>query len=63
MATLETINLEHIPATHSVHVAVYKDIQNAEFLQQQLLSRNQEFEYAFIDASCVSRHLPFFQIQ
>jgi len=53
MATLETINLEHIPATHSVHVAVYKDIQNAEFLQQQLLSRNQEFEYAFIDASCV----------
>ncbi|KXJ96191.1 kinase binding protein CGI-121-domain-containing protein [Microdochium bolleyi] len=57
MATLETIQLEHIPATHSVHVALYKDIQNAEFLQQQLLSRNQDFEYAFIDASCVVSRL------
>lgn len=63
MATLETIQLEHIPATHSVHVAVYKDIQNAEFLQQQLLSRNQEFEYAFIDASCVSRLFTLYLIQ
>lgn len=54
MAALETIQLEHVPSTHSVHVALYRDVQNAEFLQQQLLARNQEFEYAFIDASCVS---------
>ncbi|KAJ1330895.1 Kinase binding protein CGI-121 [Microdochium nivale] len=57
MAALETIQLEHVPSTHSVHVALYRDVQNAEFLQQQLLARNQEFEYAFIDASCIISRL------
>ena len=52
--TLETIQLEHVPATHSIHVSVFRDVVNADFLQRQLLSRNQDFEYAFIDAISVS---------
>jgi EKC/KEOPS complex subunit CGI121/TPRKB len=36
-----------------VYVALYRDVQNAAFLRQQLLSGNKEFEYAFIDASMV----------
>lgn len=54
---LETIQLEHVPSTHTVHIAAFKDVTNAEFLQQQLLSRNAEFEYAFIDASSVTSRL------
>lgn len=50
---LETIQLEHVPSTHTVHIGVFKDVENSEFLHQQLLSRNAEFEYAFIDASSV----------
>lgn len=50
---LETIPLEHVPSTHTVHIGLFKDVANAEFLQQQLLSRNAEYEYAFIDASSV----------
>ena len=51
--TLETIQLEHVPATHSVHVSLFRDVANADFLQRQLLGRNQDFEYAFIDATSV----------
>jgi EKC/KEOPS complex subunit CGI121/TPRKB len=51
---LETVPLEHIPSTHSVHVALFRDVTNAQFLQSQLLSRNPEFEYAFVDASTVA---------
>ncbi|KAI1415035.1 hypothetical protein F5Y13DRAFT_187722 [Hypoxylon sp. FL1857] len=50
---LETIPLEHVPSTHTVHIGLFKDVTNAEFLQQQLLGRNAEYEYAFIDASSV----------
>lgn len=50
---LETFHLEHVPETHSVHVAVFRDVANAAFLHQQLLARNAEFEYALIDASLV----------
>ncbi|KAI1497011.1 CGI-121-domain-containing protein [Biscogniauxia marginata] len=56
-ASLETIELEHVPATHSVNVAVFMDVENAEFLQQQLLGRNTEYEYAFIDATSVISRL------
>ncbi|RYP80440.1 hypothetical protein DL769_002467 [Monosporascus sp. CRB-8-3] len=60
MTTLvETIPLEYVPATHSVHIAVFRDVANSEFLQQQLLSRNQDFEYAFIDASSVGAYQCF----
>ncbi|KAE8133068.1 kinase binding protein CGI-121-domain-containing protein [Aspergillus pseudotamarii] len=52
-STLETINLPHLPSTMPVHVAIYRDVQNAPFLRQQLISGNSDFEYAFIDASMV----------
>jgi EKC/KEOPS complex subunit CGI121/TPRKB len=54
-SALETFHLEHMPQTHSVHVAVFRDVQNAAFLQQQLLARNADFEYAFIDAGVVRK--------
>lgn len=52
--SLETLALEHLPETHKVHLAFFRDVQNASFLHEQLLSRNSDFEYAFIDASVVS---------
>jgi EKC/KEOPS complex subunit CGI121/TPRKB len=50
---LETVQLEHIPSTHTVHMSLFKDVQNAAFLHEQLLARNADFEYALIDASVV----------
>lgn len=57
MSLLETIPLEHVPATHSVHVALFRDVSNAAFLQSQLLARNADFEYAFIDATTIVSRL------
>ncbi|KAI9371644.1 kinase binding protein CGI-121-domain-containing protein [Aspergillus egyptiacus] len=48
---LETIQLPHLPLP--VHVALYKDVKNAPYLRQQLLSANSEYEYAFIDATMI----------
>ncbi|KAJ5903193.1 hypothetical protein N7504_005576 [Penicillium tannophilum] len=53
MAPLETINLPHLPAELPVFVALYRNVENAEFLRQQLLAGNTEYEYALIDASMV----------
>jgi EKC/KEOPS complex subunit CGI121/TPRKB len=52
MASIETINLPHLPSL-PVHVALYRDIKNAAFLKAQLLAGQKEFEYAFVDASMV----------
>ncbi|PLB45630.1 CGI-121-domain-containing protein [Aspergillus steynii IBT 23096] len=52
-ASLETIQLPHLPSSLPVHVALYRDLKNAPFLRQQLISGNAEFEYAFVDASMV----------
>lgn len=54
---LDTINLEHVPSSHTVHVAFFKGVANAGFLQSQLLARNAEFEYAFIDATTIVSRL------
>ncbi|KAI0538895.1 kinase binding protein CGI-121-domain-containing protein [Xylaria digitata] len=54
---LETIKLEHVPETHAVHVAVFRDVENAPFLHQQLLARNADFEYALIDAGVITSRL------
>jgi hypothetical protein len=54
MALLQTVHLEHLPQSHSVHIALYRDIKNATFLQEQLLAGNTDFEYALIDAGVVS---------
>lgn len=57
MSLLETITLDHVPSSHSVHVAFFKNVSNAGFLQSQLLARNADFEYAFIDASAIASRL------
>ncbi|KAI1799024.1 CGI-121-domain-containing protein [Daldinia bambusicola] len=54
---IETVQLEHVPSSYTVLVGLFKDVTNAEFLQQQLLSRNAEYEYAFIDASSIISRL------
>ncbi|KAK0631321.1 kinase binding protein CGI-121-domain-containing protein [Immersiella caudata] len=56
---LETLNLEHIPSTHRVYAAFFRDVTNSDFLHAQLLARNPDFDYAFIEASSVisRRHL------
>ncbi|PHH93062.1 hypothetical protein CDD83_1764 [Cordyceps sp. RAO-2017] len=51
--SLETVRLEHLPDSHAVHLALFRDVQNAAFLHQQLLDRNADFEYGFIDASVI----------
>lgn len=53
VAQLETLSLEHLPKRYQVHLALFHDVKNAEFLQKQLLEGNTEFEYAFLDASMV----------
>lgn len=53
MALLQTVQLEHLPSSHCIHIALYRDIKNAAFLQQQLLDGNTDYEYALIDASVV----------
>jgi len=53
MALLQTFNLEHLPRSHELHVALFKDVKNADYIQQQLLNGNREFEYAFIDADVI----------
>lgn len=58
MSALETINLSHLPASLPIHVALYRDVQNAPFLRQQLISGNSDFEYALIDASMVGCEAP-----
>ncbi|KAK0657986.1 kinase binding protein CGI-121-domain-containing protein [Cercophora newfieldiana] len=56
---LEVLNLEHVPATHRIYAAFFRDVNNSDFLHAQLLARNPDFDYAFIDASSVisRRHL------
>ena len=54
---LERLDLEHLPAACQVYAAFFRDVSNAEFLHAQLLSRNSEFEYAFVDASSVISRL------
>jgi len=54
---LEKLDLEHIPPAYQVFAAFFRNVGNAEFLHAQLLSRNSEFEYAFIDASSVISRL------
>jgi len=39
--------------THAVYVALFKNVSNAAFLRQQLIDGNEQFQYAFLDASSV----------
>ena len=58
MAALQTLHLAHLPPDLAVHIALYTDLQNASFLRDQLLRGNSDFEYAFVDASVVSKKTP-----
>lgn len=54
MSFLSKLHLAHLPAPHNtIYVALFTDLQNGQFLRQQLIDGNQNFEYAFIDASSV----------
>lgn len=57
-SSLETLTLDHLPPSYQVHLGLFRNVQNAAFLHQQLISRNAAFEYAFIDASVVWRCPP-----
>ena len=50
---LQTLQLAHMPLELAVYVALYKDVENASHLKEQLLAGNTDFEYAFIDASMI----------
>jgi EKC/KEOPS complex subunit CGI121/TPRKB len=50
---IETVALDHLPASYAVHLAFFRNVSNAAFLHSQLLAHNSDFEYAFIDASIV----------
>jgi len=50
---MQRLQIEHIPQSCEVYAALFRGIDNASFIQSQLIARNAEFEYAFIDASCI----------
>ena len=52
MALVTTLHLPHL-TNHGVHVGLFKDVENAAYLRQQLLEGNADFEYAFLDATTV----------
>ncbi|SPO02581.1 probable Protein CGI121 [Cephalotrichum gorgonifer] len=53
MDAMESITLEHLPATHTLHLALFTNVTNAAELHSHLLARNTDFEYTFIDASVI----------
>lgn len=53
MNHLSVVNITHLPLDFAVYVALYRDLENASFLRQQLLDGNADFEYALLDASVV----------
>ncbi|KAK6434958.1 hypothetical protein LTR95_008857 [Oleoguttula sp. CCFEE 5521] len=50
---MESITVSHLPA-YTLHVGLYKNVENATFLRQQLLDGNTDFQYAFADATMVA---------
>ncbi|KAH7122138.1 protein CGI121 [Dactylonectria estremocensis] len=55
--SLETIPIDHLPSSHTIHAVLFRNVKNAAFLHQQLLARNAEFEYGFVDASVIVSRL------
>ncbi|KAI9684153.1 MAG: hypothetical protein M1829_003423 [Trizodia sp. TS-e1964] len=50
---VQTFHLEHLPDHVLVYIELFRNVENATFLREQLLIGNGEFEYAFIDASVI----------
>lgn len=49
----EQLHIDNVPPTYHVHAALFRDVTNAKFLHEQLLARNSDFEYAFVDATAI----------
>ncbi|KAK4552928.1 hypothetical protein LTR86_010060 [Recurvomyces mirabilis] len=49
---METITLPHLPQ-YPLQVVLFSEVKNADFLRQQLLDGNKDFEYAFLDAAVI----------
>ncbi|KAK5654023.1 hypothetical protein OQA88_7700 [Cercophora sp. LCS_1] len=54
---LETLQIDHLPSNCRIHAALFRDVANADFLHAQLIARNPDFDYAFLDASSAISHL------
>ncbi|KAF2419003.1 CGI-121-domain-containing protein [Tothia fuscella] len=52
MSAGSELKLPHLEA-YPVHVSLFQDVTNAEFLKRQLLEGNAEYEYAFLDATTI----------
>lgn len=52
MSSVQTFHLPHFPS-YPIYISLFKDVENASFLRQQLLEANAEFEYAFLDATMI----------
>lgn len=51
-AEVKVVVLPFLP-DYQLHIGLFKDVQNAPHLRQQLLAGNADFEYAFIDATSI----------
>ncbi|KAK6539269.1 hypothetical protein TWF694_009504 [Orbilia ellipsospora] len=52
-----TLSLVSLPPSHKLHIGLFENVTNAAHLHSQLLARNTEYEYAFIDASILVSNL------
>ena len=59
MANVQTFNIAHVAHSTPVFAALFKDVENAAFLRRQLVEANADYEYAFLDASTVSKRVKF----
>lgn len=48
---MHTLTLPHLP--HEIHISLYRNVRNANFLRTQLAGGNPAFDYAFVDAGIV----------
>ncbi|KAF3932773.1 hypothetical protein ABW19_dt0206923 [Dactylella cylindrospora] len=49
--------LEHLPENWKLHIGLFTSVTNAAHLHSQLLAKNSEYEYAFIDPAILVSHL------
>lgn len=52
MSGMEFLRLPQFPQ-YPVVAGLFRNVENASFLRQQLLQGNTDFEYAFLDAAMV----------
>ncbi|KAF3285205.1 hypothetical protein TWF173_009149 [Orbilia oligospora] len=52
-----TLSIPHLPSNYRLHIALFTSVTNAAHLHSQLLAKNAEYEYAFIEPSILVSHL------